>query len=101
MKMLERLRATAIILKHHKLKFAALLMVFSLTSFALPLAAPFMIQSIMGSIESGASATPWMVFIPSECIRKCDVRKPYLQRLSGLVQGSVRAALRGKGIKIQ
>ena len=63
MKMLERLRATAIILKHHKLKFAALLMVFSLTSFALPLAAPFMIQSIMGSIESGASATPWMVFI--------------------------------------
>ena len=63
MKMLERLRATAIILKHHKLKFAALLMVFSLTSFALPLAAPFMIQSIMGSIESGASATPWMVFM--------------------------------------
>ena len=63
MKMLNRLKATAIILKHHKLKFAALLMFFSLISFARPLTAPFMIQFIMGQIESGVSVTPWMIFL--------------------------------------
>ncbi len=61
MKMLNRLKSTAIILKNHKLKFAALLIVFSLISFALPLTAPFMIQSIMGQIESGVQVTPWMI----------------------------------------
>ena len=61
MKMLNRLKYTAIILKNHKLKFAALLIVFSLISFALPLTAPFMIQSIMGQIESGVQVTPWMI----------------------------------------
>ncbi len=61
MKMLNRLKSTAIILKNHKLKFAALLMVFSLISFALPLTVPFMIQSIMGKIESGMSVTPLMI----------------------------------------
>lgn len=61
MKMLNRLKSTAIILKKHKLKFAALLMVFSFISFALPLTVPFMIQSMMGQIESGMSVTPWMI----------------------------------------
>ena len=61
MKMLNRLKSTAIILKNHKLKFAALLVAFSLISFALPLATPFMIQSVMGKIESGMSVTPWMI----------------------------------------
>ena len=61
MKMLNRLKSTAIILKNHKLKFAALLMVFSLISFALPLTVPFMIQAIMGKIESGMSVTPLMI----------------------------------------
>ena len=63
MKMLDRLKSTAIILKNHKLKFAALLMAFSFISFALPLAAPFMIQSIMGKIENGMSVTPLMIFL--------------------------------------
>ena len=61
MKMLNRLKSTAIILKNQKLKFAALLVAFSLISFALPLATPFMIQSVMGKIESGMSVTPWMI----------------------------------------
>lgn len=61
MKMLNRLKSTAIILKNQKLKFAALLVVFSLISFALPLTTPFMIQSVMGKIESGMSVTPWMI----------------------------------------
>ena len=61
MKMLNRLKSTAIILKNHKLKFAALLIAFSLVSFALPLTAPFLIQSIMGRIESGVQVTPWMI----------------------------------------
>ena len=61
MKMLNRLKSTAIILKKHKLKFAALLTVFSLISFALPLTVPFMIQAIMGKIESGMSVTPLMI----------------------------------------
>jgi len=63
MKILGRLKSTAIILKNHKLKFAALLMAFSFVSFALPLAAPFMIQYIIGRIESGMSVTPWMIFL--------------------------------------
>lgn len=63
MKMLNRLKSTAIILKNHKLQFAALLMVFSLISFALPLTAPFMIQYIIGKIESGMSVTPLMIFL--------------------------------------
>ncbi len=63
MKMLNRLKSTAIILKNHKLKFAALLMAFSLISFALPLAAPFMIQYIIGKIESGMGVTPLMIFL--------------------------------------
>lgn len=63
MKMLNRLKSTSIILKNHKLKFAALLMAFSCISFAVPLTAPFMIQSIMGKIESGMAVTPWMIFI--------------------------------------
>ena len=62
MKMWNRLKATAIILKKHKLKFAALLMAFSLISFALPLAAPFLIQYMMGRIEDGMAVTPLMVF---------------------------------------
>ena len=61
MKMLNRLKSTSIILKNHKLKFAALLAAFSLVSFAVPLTAPFMIQSIMGKIESGMAVTPWMI----------------------------------------
>ena len=61
MKMLNRLKSTAIILKNHKLKFAALLIAFSLVSFALPLTAPFLIQSVMGRIESGVQVTPWMI----------------------------------------
>ena len=61
MKMLNRLKSTSIILKNHKLKFAALLAAFSLISFAVPLTAPFMIQSIMGKIESGMAVTPWMI----------------------------------------
>lgn len=61
MKMLNRLKSTAIILKGHKLKFAALLTVFSLIFLALPLTVPLMIQLIMGKIESGAEVTPWMV----------------------------------------
>ena len=63
MKMLNRLKATAIILKNHKLKFAVLLLAFSLISFALPLSAPFMIQYIIGKIESGVSVTPFMIFL--------------------------------------
>ncbi len=63
MKMLNRLKSTAIILKNHKLKFAALLIIFSITFFALPLAAPFMIQFIIGRIESGMSVTPLMIFL--------------------------------------
>lgn len=63
MKTLNRLKSTAIILKKHKLKFAALLMAFSIISFALPLAAPFMIQYIIGQIESGMAVTPWMIFL--------------------------------------
>lgn len=63
MKMLNRLKSTAIILKRHKLKFAALLMAFSFISFALPLTAPFMIQYIIGKIENGMRVTPWMVFL--------------------------------------
>lgn len=63
MKMLNRLKSTAIILKKHKLKFAALLMAFSLVSFALPLTAPFMIQYMIGKIESGVRVTPWMVIL--------------------------------------
>ncbi len=61
MKMLKRLKSTSIILKKYKLKFAVLLMLFSFISFALPLAAPFMIQFIMGKIESGVSVTPLMI----------------------------------------
>ena len=61
MKMLNRLKSTAIILKKHKLKFAGLLAAFSLVSFALPLTAPFMIQYVIGKIESGMSVTPLMV----------------------------------------
>lgn len=63
MKMLNRLKSTAIILKNHKLKFAALLIVFSLVSFALPLTAPFLIQSVMGRIERGVQVTPWMILV--------------------------------------
>ena len=63
MKMLDRLKATAIILKKHKLKFAALLVAFSFVSFALPLAAPFMIQSVMGGIESGMGVTSLLIFL--------------------------------------
>ncbi len=63
MKMLNRLKATAIILKKHKLKFAALLMVFSFISFALPLTVPFMIQYMIGKIESGMRVTPLMIFL--------------------------------------
>lgn len=58
MKMLNRLKSTAIILKNCKLKFAALLMVFSFVSFALPLTVPFMIQFIIGRIENGMGVTP-------------------------------------------
>ena len=61
MKMLNRLKATAIILKQHKLKIAALLMAFAVVSFALPLSVPFMIQYMIGKIESGMSVTPWMI----------------------------------------
>lgn len=63
MEMLNRLKATAIILKNHKLKFAVLLLAFSLISFALPLSVPFMIQYIIGKIESGISVTPLMIFL--------------------------------------
>ncbi len=63
MKMLNRLKSTAIILKKHKLKFAALLMVFSFISFALPLTVPFMIQYMIGKIESGMRVTPLMIFL--------------------------------------
>ncbi len=63
MKMLNRLKSTSIILKNHKLKFAALLMAFSCISFAIPLTAPFMIQFIMGKIESGMPVTPLMIFL--------------------------------------
>ena len=63
MKMLNRLKSTGIILRNHKLKFAALLMAFSLTSFALPLTAPFLIQFIVGKIESGTAVTPLMIFL--------------------------------------
>ena len=63
MKMLNRLKSTAIILKKHKLKFAALLMVFSFISFALPVTVPFMIQYMIGKIESGMRVTPLMVFL--------------------------------------
>ena len=63
MKMLNRLKSTAIILKNYKLKFAALLTAFSFISFALPLAAPFMIQYIIGKIESGMGVTPLMIFL--------------------------------------
>ncbi|MDE7185050.1 MAG: hypothetical protein K2O40_11405, partial [Lachnospiraceae bacterium] len=63
MKMLNRLKSTAIILKNHKLKFAALLMAFSIISFALPLTAPFMIQYMIGQIESGMAVTPLMIFL--------------------------------------
>lgn len=63
MKMLNRLKSTAIILKKYKLKFAALLVAFSLISFALPLTAPFMIQYMIGKIESGVRVTPWMVIL--------------------------------------
>ena len=63
MKMLNRLKSTAIILKNHKLRFAALLTVFSLVSFALPLAAPVMIQYIIGNIERGMGVTPLMIFL--------------------------------------
>ena len=63
MKMLNRLKSTSIILKNHKLKFAALLMAFSCISFAVPLTAPFMIQFIMGKIESGMPVTPLMIFL--------------------------------------
>ena len=63
MKMFNRLKSTAIILKNHKLKFAALLMAFSFVSFALPLTAPFMIQYIIGEIERGMGVTPWMIFM--------------------------------------
>lgn len=63
MKMLNRLKSTAIILKNHKLKFAALLMVFSLISFVLPLAPPIMIQYIIGKIEGGMSVTPLMIVL--------------------------------------
>lgn len=61
MKMLNRLKATSIILKKHKLKFAALLMVFSFISFALPLTVPFMIQYMIGKIESGMRVTPLII----------------------------------------
>ena len=63
MKMLNRLKSTGLILKKHKLKFAVLLMAFSLTSFALPLTAPFMIQYVIGRIESGMAVTPLMIFL--------------------------------------
>ncbi len=63
MKMLNRLKATSIILKKHKLKFAALLMVFSFISFALPLTVPFMIQYMIGKIESGMRVTPLIIFL--------------------------------------
>lgn len=63
MKMLNRLKATAIILKNHKLKFAALLTAFSVISFALPLTAPFMIQYVIGKIERGTSVTPGMILL--------------------------------------
>ncbi len=62
MKMLNRLKSTSIILKNHKLKFAALLAAFSCISFAVPLTAPFMIQSVMGKIESGMAVTPLLIF---------------------------------------
>lgn len=61
MKMLNRLKSTAIILKNHKLKFTALLAAFSFISFALPLTAPFMIQYMIGKIESGMRVTPGMI----------------------------------------
>lgn len=63
MKMLNRLKSTAIILKNHKLKFAALLLVFSLVSFALPLTAPFMIQYMIGKIENGMGVTPFTILL--------------------------------------
>ncbi len=63
MKMLNRLKSTAIILRNHKLEFAALLLAFSFISFALPLAVPFMIQYMVGKIESGMGVTPLMVFL--------------------------------------
>lgn len=63
MKMINRLKSTAIILRNHKLKFGALLVVFSIDSFALPLAAPFMIQYIIGKIENGMGVTPLMIFL--------------------------------------
>ncbi|MFG6357754.1 MAG: ABC transporter ATP-binding protein/permease [Acetatifactor sp.] len=61
MKMVNRLKSTAIILKNHKLKFTALLAAFSFISFALPLTAPFMIQYMIGKIESGMRVTPGMI----------------------------------------
>lgn len=63
MKMLNRLKSTAIILKKHKLKFAGLLAAFSVVSFALPLTAPFMIQYVIGKIEGGMSVTPLMIIL--------------------------------------
>ncbi len=63
MKMLNRLKSTDIILKNHKLKFAALLTAFSLVSFVVPLTSPFMIQYIIGKIENGADVTPIMIFL--------------------------------------
>lgn len=63
MKMLNRLKATAIILKHNKLRFALLLMAFAVVSFVLPLSVPFMIQYMIGKIESGMSVTPWMILL--------------------------------------
>ncbi|MCM1193434.1 MAG: ABC transporter ATP-binding protein/permease [Butyrivibrio sp.] len=63
MKMLNRLKSTSIILKKHKLKFAALLMLFSFVSFALPLVPPLMIQYSIGRIESGMAVTPLMIFL--------------------------------------
>ncbi len=47
MKMLNRLKSTSIILKNHKLKFAALLAAFSLVSFAVPLTAPLDRKSVV------------------------------------------------------
>lgn len=63
MKMLDRLKSTAIIIKNHKLKFMALLTAFSLISFALPLTVPFAIQGVVGKIESGTDVTPPMIVL--------------------------------------
>ena len=82
MKMLNRLKSTAIILKNHKLKFAALLIAFSLVSFALPLTAPFLIQSIMGRIERGVQVTPWMILfiiLASLCMLALDYLSMYME----------------------